>query len=365
MTLLMADDMDRYESASDFSSIAGQWASNPSLYQASSGAFGGGCSQHGGVSNSIIKTFQTAGSIPAGAGVHSGFYVRRSALNGGTFVAWGTDVIAAPGFVSGSGPVIGTNVDGSVYTLGHNMGLLQTSALGVFEINKWYWCEYAAKWNTSGNGGFVKVWLFDLALRRGGLIIDFTGTTQSGTVPSTFTQGRIGTAGGGGLTLFDDCLCWDEVGTDFAFSQLSQLYLPRIFTKSPNNDRSPQFTPSPDSGANFEAVDDPAFQDADTTYNASTVAGNTDEFDLENLTTSPAKIFGAYQATVARIDAPGTVNLRTAIRSGATLSESADRLLALTNTKYWDFFGKNPDGNIDWTGTAIDQLISRYKHQSG
>lgn len=347
MTLLWTDGMDRYGAAADVSSL---YTGAPTSYQAAAGVGGVGAFRYSGTTGSV-RTFVTAGVLTAGNGVHAcvwmkpgGFSQQQSFLriSDGTNFA---DLIS--------------NSDGSFSALRFgDFAVLATSGAGALTVGNYVHVEYAAKFNTGVNGGYIKVWI------GGNLVINFAGTTTSVAAPTAYGSCRIGKTLSGLSSVwdFDDLICWDEQGTDFALTQLTTAYLPIIETLSIDGNDAVQFTPL--TSTNASQVDDPAFEDGDTTYNSSSVTSDQDTFTVANQGSTPAYTFAVIVRTWVKIQTAGTTQFRTLLDSGGTVVQSADRLLPTSYSHYADFFGKDPNTSAVWGTTAVNSVKTGYKNQS-
>lgn len=353
--LLWSDSFDRYGATADVNTL---YSSGNMTFQSALGLNGGGCVRMtGSGGSSITRTFSTAGTITAGNGVHVSMWIKlttQNDTNNGSLLSIGTNLQGVSGSGGGARLIVSNS---TIVAQRHGDGAtVGTSAVGTFALGTYYHLEYAAKFNTAANGGYIKVWI------NGNLVIDFAGDTNSGTVPSTFTAVRIGTSFGSGIVDLDDLICWDENGTDFVHTQLSTDYLPIIEVIDVDGNDSVQFTPS--AGSNFQNLDETGWHNSDTDYNFSSTVGHVDLFTLEAIAASPGAIFGLAIKTVAKIDIAGTINLRVRLDSNGTVVDSSDILLGTGYVQYYHPFGKNPDGAVDWTESAVNALKTGYVYQS-
>jgi hypothetical protein len=249
--------------------------------------------------------------------------------------------------------------DGSIRVNRHgDTTIIGTSSLGIISTGTWYHIEVAAKLNTVANGGYVKVWV------NGNLVINVTASdTNTGTVPTSYTGCVIGQGNNNSRDWkFDDVMLWDEDGTDFTYAQLSTSYLPIIETLNVDANDTVQFTPS--AGSNFQNVDDAAFHDGDTTYNASSTVGHEDLFTVANPSGTPNAIFGLAVKTIWKMDIPAIINMRDKLDSGGTVTYSADRLMTISYVHAYSPFGKDPNTTAAWLAAAVNSVKVGYKYQS-
>lgn len=358
MTLLWMDGLDRYSVSADLTqNYTVDNFTGGVDFLATSGINGGGCVQIDG--DQEIRRFFTS-TLTAGGVMHAGFWLRITNIPGAarTFFNFETNLQSG---ISKLNPYLMVNPDFSISVNAHGVAwdsaVVATSAAGTLAQTVYAFVEYAAKWNTSGSGGFIKVWV------DGNLVINFSGNAVSGTVPTTCTA--AGPALWGNFSTgfrYDDLIIWDEVGTDFSLTSLSTTYIPEIETLSVDGNDTVQFTPL--SGSNFQMVDDPAFQDADTTYNFSTTVGHEDLFTVDDMASTPLYVFAVGVKVVWRSHVPSIMTARDSLKSGGTTTYSADRTMTTSYILAASFYGKDPDTSAVWTVSAPDSIKVGYKFQS-
>jgi len=118
------------------------------------------------------------------------------------------------------------------------------------------------------------------------------------------------------------------------------------------------FTPS--AGSNWENVDEVPI-DEDVTYNESTLVDQKDTYNLENVSTGSATIFGIQQFTVMRKSDVGPYRAKQLLKSGATESLGDELALNDSYTGYRRAFDQNPNTSTAWTETTINALESGVK----
>ena len=370
MALLWTDGFDRYSVVSDLTTASEYTIGNgnAATFNTTGGVVNnGGNWQTAAAFRSIYRTHPTASTLTAGGTVHASIWV--FVVTYPSFVmhliAFSTNLQSAEaggGGDANNSPNLWLDSNGQLNVNKHGAGTtVAISGVGALQTGAWHHIEYAAKWNTFANGGFIKVWV------DGNITLDTTLTSQdcvSGTVPSTWTNFKIGGSASNTRSIkYDDVVLWDEVGTDFALTRISASYLPFIETLAPDGDDTVQFTKS--TGAtNASNVDDTGAFNGDTDYNYSSTVGQEDLLTVANPATTPAYVFAITLKTEARMDAAGILNLRTKIKSGTTVTYSSDRLLGTSYVRYYDFFGKDPDTSAVWAVSAPAALKVGYKYQS-
>lgn len=356
MTLHWSDGMDRYGVVADADLNYSRSGSTPA-YSASGGVNNGGYLQISGASPVITRTISAA--LTSGGEVHVCFWLKNSTRSGSTtnaFLKLGTNVISS---IGANPPSLTINTAGTIAATMHNAAtVLGTSPVGVIASTAvWYHIEYRARWNTVG--GYVQVRV------NGNLVIDFAGATASGTVPTTWNAvSFLYNVNDGQVFRYDDLIIWDEVGTDFVRTQISSSYLPIIEVRPVDGDDSVQFTPGPESNLNFNNIADPAFHDGDVSYNASSTVGHVDQFTVADPATVPAEVMALVIKTIAKLDTPAIVNLRSRVISGGVTSESADHALTTAYQTFFDPFGKDPATSAAWAPAAPAGAKIGYEYQS-
>lgn len=115
---------------------------------------------------------------------------------------------------------------------------------------------------------------------------------------------------------------------------------------------STNFTPS--AGSNYQNADD-ATPDEDTTYNASSTAGQKDSYALGALPTSGA-VKGVQVIARLRKDDAGSRTARPILVSGGVQGNGTTRSVSDSYTWHRDTFDTNPNGGGAWSAAAVNAL---------
>lgn len=150
---------------------------------------------------------------------------------------------------------------------------------------------------------------------------------------------------------FDDFYFLDTTGTrnnDF----LGPI---RIDAIVPTSDVTSDLDPSSGS-TNFDKVDDIP-HDGDTTYVQSNVAGERDVYEMSAIALAGTRdVFGVQHVTVARKDDSNTRALTPVLISNGNEVNGSSQVLTTNYRHYVEMYNEDPDGNVDWTDTAVDSL---------
>jgi len=200
------------------------------------------------------------------------------------------------------------NSDGSIDVRRAGTTILGTSAAGVLSLTgAWQYIE--VKVLISDTVGTVDV------VVDGVNVLSLTGQdTRNGGADALIDQVRIGSqnTANNAATAVRDIVIMNEQG-----SSLNDFLGPVIVEARLADGAGDNTDWTPNTGANFQAVDDPGANDGDTTYVESTTATDRDDYtiaDLSAITTAPI----AVQAhVIARYDA-APLDIATYLRRSAT-----------------------------------------------
>lgn len=117
-----------------------------------------------------------------------------------------------------------------------------------------------------------------------------------------------------------------------------------------------QFTPS--AGANYQCIDEIPYSDTD--YNSSNTVGHIDTFPITAITGAIISVKSVQLE--ARIAYEGTpTHIQLGCRSGGVNYFADDFLPILSFRKVSKILELNPDGNIEWTKSAVNAMEIGYK----
>jgi len=189
--------------------------------------------------------------------------------------------------------------------------------------------------------------------------LDLVGVSLRGGTPNNYVNGvRIAEHGGGYNGRAKDVFCWNEDGV----APSGYIGQPRSYTvAAAGPGASTGFSARTGAATNWEA-NKQLPHDGDTSYVASSTAGETDLYAMGVPPVVPTHIYGLEHFIVwKRMDAGSrTVALRR--RSGAVegnLLTASDLPTAYRPDSFWE--AKNPDGNVPWAYDTLPQLGPRIE----
>lgn len=256
----------------------------------------------------------------------------------GTFLGFCTD--------SGGSPHLQTNIDVSGLILRRTDGtILQTAPLPS-SINplSWNYYEFAVTIATSGGTVVARV--------NGQEFLNFTGNTRyNGTstnidavYQATYTVGKF----------FDDLYICNSTGSAPHNTYLGDVRVNTLVPSAAGS--STQFTPS--SGANYTTVDELPFSASD--YVSSMTVGNLDMYTVSDIS-SGATIYGVQNNVIAKKTDAGTISLKPAIKSGASIYYGATTPLNTYDTTIRDLRTTDPNTSVSWTIGGVNALESGFE----
>jgi hypothetical protein len=229
---------------------------------------------------------------------------------------------------------------------------LVTSAAGVMQLNVWKTLELEVV--ISDTVGRVSLYV------DGALVAEVTNVdTANGstTVDSVQLGGNV--IGGSINSGSHD---WDDLYmTDSATKPANPL---RVETIYPSADGGTlQFTPATGS-SHFALVDEAIAGTAANDFLSSDTVGNVDELELQNLSNIPAdilsvKAFGYFYKTDV-----GVRGATLGVKSGATVSESAEKIVSQNGDRISLQMDVNPNGGGAWNAAAVNALLIRPRHSA-
>lgn len=178
--------------------------------------------------------------------------------------------------------------------------------------------------------------------KDGALIIDYSGDTQPGTAPNDIASITMTSPGNFDLRL-DDMVISDTFIGDI-----------RIEALVPDADTATlDWTPST-GGDNYALVDEIPENDSD--YVTSTTDGDQDLYDIEDWDDTGKTPVGVVLWHYAKADVATGQSIKQLANSGATLDESAEKLLSTDWNYFFHLMENDPNTAAAWTDAAIDAL---------
>ena len=242
----------------------------------------------------------SANSVAFGAGLNNGFYIT---VNGTTYHS-ADDLISALTWMHTEIKIVTHPTAGTVQVRLNEVLIIDESGLNTGELTEDY--DFI-KWNT--NDAFDDLWLQDI------WICDDTGSKNN----------------------------------DFLGDKKVEITRPNA-----NGDTN-NFIPS--AGANWENVDEEAFDDA--TFNVSTIITDKDLYNHTDVSLDAGvSILGVQQFTILKKTDVEIRNAKQVLKSGTTEDLSDEYALNLSYTGYRRLFDVDPDTLTDWTETALNAVQS-------
>lgn len=161
--------------------------------------------------------------------------------------------------------------------------------------------------------------------------------------------------------VYDDIFVLDDSGSD-ATDFLGDCYVETI--KPDADGATNNFTRVGGGTNNYEAVDDMAPPDDDTTYNHSSTATHKDLYGFAAIAGNPGTVYAVAVSLLARKEDAGYREIRTVARSNVTEVDSGNKPLGVTY-KYIDHIYENdPNGGGNWTESAVNSAQFGIKLQT-
>ena len=190
-----------------------------------------------------------------------------------------------------------------------------------------------------------------VVVRHNGVtIIDYTGDTKNGGTNTSVDKIKLaGISNFSTDQYYDDLYICDATGSSPYNTFLGDV---RVHTIVPNGaGSSTQFTPS--SGANYTTVDELPYSATDYVYGTT---GQTDLYTASDLPAGTGVIYGVQtNAMVKKTDA-GSINGRTALKSGATTYYGASTVIGTSDQVVTRTDQVNPATSSAWTSTEVNGI---------
>jgi hypothetical protein len=299
-----------------------------------------------GFSNIFIKRFLDAGVDVIGQGV--GFYLIDATIPFDTHRNHGA------GFGSG------TNILGLKWCLNTSFGIsvyegntvVGSSAPNLITAGTYYWIEAKATNDTHGGGPNTST--FEVRV-NGVPVVTVVGRSYIGQFTGIALGSEDANTGGGPTyqCFMDDWIWWDNSTTDHN----DFLGERRCVTEYPDADTGfADWLPSTGT-VGYQMIDEAPPNDAD--YITAPLAGNISEFGMQPIGIATTDIAGIVViARVWKTDA-GACEVRLGVHSGLFVENSPTKLPNTTPAYFSEVFERNPDGDIPWTKTAVDNATVR------
>ena len=158
----------------------------------------------------------------------------------------------------------------------------------------------------------------------------------------------------GGDSYIDDVVIWDTSGSDVV-DFIGDCKV--VYCKPSGAGTYAEWTPN--TGANYAAVDDVGTIDDDTTYNGSSTVDQRDSFAMDNV--AAGSIIAVQTVLRARKDDAGGRHLKPLIRMGGADYLGADINISDGYATFTEVFHNRPSDSADWTDSDVNGLELGYK----
>lgn len=244
---------------------------------------------------------------------------------------------------------VGLNNALGTYTLYLGSTAIATSAGSLHARGAWYFLEFA--WKVDAVTG-------SFTMKQDGVtVLTFSGNTKNGGTSTNIDAvgiksmafGYIGGQQGDGNYYFDDLYAGNGVGAvnnSFLGSCRVQTLLPTAAGSST------QLTPSV--GSNWDNVNDVPY--VSTTYNTGNTSGQRDTYAMGDLRAGTGTIFGVQDTIMALKSDAGSVSIKAAIKSGATVYYDTTQSLTANLTDYSALRETDPATSAAWTTASVNAI---------
>lgn len=216
-----------------------------------------------------------------------------------------------------------------------------TSGLNLV-AQTWYYIEFECLINDSGN--------YDLHVDGASVKSDPSVDTKSATT-TLHTDGIQFIGNSTHDATYDDIYFLDKTGSD-NIDFLGDCRVETVFPDADGNEND--WTRVGGGSNNFEAVDDGATVDDDSTYNHSATATERELYGFAPLTGNIDTVFGVQASMIVRKEEAGFREVRVISRNNVTEVESVNKTLGIKYQQKNMILENNPDGGGDWTEAAVN-----------
>jgi hypothetical protein len=149
----------------------------------------------------------------------------------------------------------------------------------------------------------------------------------------------------------DDVYVLDDSGSDNT-SQLGPVFIELLLPDADGNANN--FTRVGGGTNNFEAVDDAAPPDDDTTYNHSATATDQELYGFAAIAGSVGTVFAVEASALVRKEDAGFREIQLRSRSNVTEVDSPNKAMGVTYRYVNHIYENDPDGGTDWDEAAVN-----------
>jgi hypothetical protein len=348
MAVLFQDSMDAYGANAD---VATRWDFPNGTYTATGGRYGG--------KGLNLATQADTKLIPLTGDSSSNKLFVSTSIKWATFAA---SNFIKTAFVVGdllntatpsAAEHIAVGLDGAgKATLYRGATIIATAATATFVVGTWYRVELMVVVDATVGSAELRV--------DGVTILTFSGNTK-GTATAGI-QAVDFLANTSNSFALDDVMIWNSQGlapTDFVGDFRIDAYTPTGNGSTVNA----SFVGAGVTVA-YQAVDDPAFNNADTDYILDDVINDINLFAMADLATTPTSVIGIGIVVAARADNVGTRKIQLGNKSGAVTGWSGTDITLPAQAAYVvrsQFFPLDLATGAAWTGAGVNAIEVGFK----
>lgn len=248
------------------------------------------------------------------------------------------------GLNTGGNLQVGRNIAGNQVSFNT---ILATNSTETEPLNTWLYYELKVLLAPTATGSYT--------LRRNGQVV-LTGSNVQTISASTINVNSVSVRTSFDNHCDDIYVCDGSGSTNNDF--LGQV---RVAALRPDANSSVGWTPN--SGANWDAVNDTT-PDDDTTYVSASTAGLEDLYDVTNLPGTATTVRGVMVQYRSRLDISGASELRALLRSGSTTVQGGLDAQDVGYRYYSAIWEMNPDTSSAWTPSAVNAIKAGVRRET-
>lgn len=226
-------------------------------------------------------------------------------------------------------------------TLWRGSTQVATSAAGVVFANTWHYLELSATINSTTGTITARV--------DGVQVVTFTGNTKAGGTNNSIDRLELSNLNGVGY--FDDVYIADDTGAAPWNDFLGDVRVQTIKPSAAGS--STQLAPA-GSANNWDNVNELPYSSAD--YNSSATAGQRDLYAMEDLAALTTTVYGVQVTSTAHKTDSAVRSVKNLVKSGATVTASATKTLAISPTLLSSIYQANPTTSAQWTPAEVNAM---------
>jgi len=278
----------------------------------------------------VRKDFPAAAKVIVGLALRSGTFSDSLALinlyGDGGVTLHGNLLVRANGAVA-------------LYRAGVQVAI---SAAGVCSPNSWHYIELSA--TVSDTVGVLT------ARVDGVQVATFTGDTKQSGTAATLDRVELNFLANGANGFIDDLYICDGLGAAPWNDFLGDV---RVMAVKPNGAGSQTDLTPVGSASNYANVDEFPFSAGD--YNHSATAGHRDLYAMEDVTAG-ITVLGVQVTSTAHKTDTTVRSVKNLVKSGATVTASAAKVLSTSPSQLSTAFQVNPTTSAQWTAAEVNAM---------